>query len=153
MDIEIKGSYLEVLFDLINMIYTRHRFSRQGWDGWPSLNEYYPSHLVGNFIVTDENNYFEEFRSSIGSHPVLGSGFNGNHGKAWAELTRMLGLELVDDLDGANFLTYPGHRKRYWKITVPEYAGDWTGVAQVSGRPRDISDTVAILKELNMPNL
>ena len=149
MAYEIKGSYIERLFDLICGVYRKHGFTSQGWQGWPSLNEYYPSHIPGNFLVTDENDYLAEFRSPDGSHPILGSGWTGDYVAAWAEISGLLGLELADDLDGANFLTYPGHRKRYHRITAAEYAGDWSSSAQTADRPRDIADTVATLQQLN----
>jgi hypothetical protein len=149
MTYEIKGSYIEKLFDLICGVYLKHGFKRQGWQGWPSLNEYYPSHIPGNFLVTDEHDYLSEFRSPDGSHPILGSGMIGDNAGAWAEISGLLGLELADDLDGANFLTYPGHRKRYYRITAAEYAGDWSGNGQTADRPRDIADTVSVLQQLN----
>jgi hypothetical protein len=147
--IEIKGSYLEELFNLIGSVYSKHGFERRGWSGWPSLNEYYPSHLAGNFIVTDENNYFEEFRSSHGSHPALGGGLTGDHSKAWPEFVQVLGLELADDLDGYNMLTYRGHRKRYWLITNPRYSGGFPAISRLSERPRDVADVVSALTQLS----
>lgn len=143
MTYTIQGSYVEKLFDLICRVYRKHGFTTQGWQGCPRLNEYYPSHLPGNFLVTDENDYLAEFRSPDGSHPILGSGWVGDHSAAWAEISGLLGLELADDIDGANFLTYPGHRKRYWRITAPEYAGNWDDNEQASGHPRDIAEVVS----------
>jgi hypothetical protein len=149
MTYEIKGSYIEKLFDLICGVYLKHGFKRQGWQGWPSLNEYYPSHIPGNFLVTDEHDYLSEFRSPDGSHPILGSGMIGDNAGAWAEISGLLGLELADDIDGANFLTYPGHRKRYYRITNAGYAGEWSGSGPSADRPRDIADTVSVLQSLN----
>jgi hypothetical protein len=148
MTYEIKGSYIEKLFDLICGVYRKHGFERQGWQGWPSLNEYYPSHLSGNFLVTDENDFLDEFRSPDGSHPVLDGGMSGDYRAAWAEISGLLGLELADDIDGANFLTYPGHRKRYYRITAAEYAGEWVWDVPLVDRPRDIADVVAMLQSM-----
>jgi hypothetical protein len=106
---------IATLFENIRAVYSNHGFNLfTPWRSWPTLNKYYPSPKSlgqGQFIQTDENNYFEKFSSPQGSHPVLGSHSCGGGEKidenAFQELSELLGLELVLE----------GKRTRYYKIT------------------------------------
>ena len=110
------------LFETIYNVYSRHGFNFfTSWQGWPSLNKFYPSpEALGDhwFICTDQNNFFERFKSPEGDHPVLGLHISGDNAAAFDELSVVLGLELVAEYDDSNWLTYEGKKVRYWKITT-----------------------------------
>ncbi len=109
------------LFENIRAVYSKHGFDLfTPWQSWSTLNEFYPSPQKlgdGLFVQTNENNQFERFTSLSGSHPVLGSHVQGNCEAAFQELTDLLGLELVLDVDGESMMTYKGKRTRIYKIT------------------------------------
>jgi hypothetical protein len=117
----IAGTYLEVLFDLVTDIYKSRGHWVTDWRGWPELNGYYPCHLPGNYIKTDENNAIECFISHEGKGG-LHAGYIDEI--AFEEVRKVLDLKLVEDRDGYNSLTYKGKRDRYWKINNPKFAGD-----------------------------
>ncbi len=112
---------IAALFDNIRAVYTSHGFDLfTPWQSWSTLNEYYPSPKSlgdGMFIQTNENNQFERYTSLLGSHPVLGSHVQGDYEAAFQELSNLLGLELVFDIDGESVMTYKGKRTRIYKIT------------------------------------
>jgi len=108
------------LFEAIRKIYGNHGFDLfHPWQDWPSLNKYYGSPISlgdGWFVVTNEDNYFNQFACLDGSHPVFGSHISGDNDAAFKELSEVFKLELVLDEDNFNFMTYQGCRIRYWKI-------------------------------------
>ena len=114
--IEIKGSVYEVLFDRVLAIHTLAGYQFQGWQGWPRLNEFYPCDMKGDYLVCDENNCLMEFVCDKGSHPCTGGGIAGDHEKAFALMRKEFGLTLEKDVDAASSMTYPGHRRRYYKV-------------------------------------
>jgi len=120
-NMDIKGSRLEAIFDLIAKTYTDNGSELCGhWSDWPRLNQYYPTPtgMSGDFIRTNEYNLFEQFVNEQGSHPVLGSRMVGDDIAALAALQESLGLVLVKEVSAENAMTYPGYKNRYWKITT-----------------------------------
>ena len=121
--VNIKGSYLEKLFDLVFEVYSKHgsKISRN-WTDWPRLNQYYPSEILGNYIETTEDDSLKRFCNGDGSHCIYGScPVVGDDAAALKELKEVLGLILVSDEDKSKF--YPGHRIRTWQITNPQFRG------------------------------
>jgi len=114
----IKGSYLEELFDLVFEVYSKHGSQiSSNWTGWPRLNQYYPSEIPGNYIETTEHDSPKRFCNGDGSHELYGTRpVIGDDAAALKELKEVLGLILISDKDESRF--YPGHRIRTWQITV-----------------------------------
>ena len=69
--VNIKGSYLEELFDLVFEVYSKHgsEISRN-WTDWPRLDQYYPSEILGNYIETTEDDSLKRFCNGDGSHCI-----------------------------------------------------------------------------------
>lgn len=119
---DIKGSYLEKLFDLVFEIYSKHGSKiNSNWADHPSLNEYYPSEVAGNYVKTDEHDAPKEFCNIDGNHLIFGGRSVGDDVAALKELQEVLGLVLISDKDESRF--YPGHRIRTWQITSPRFSG------------------------------
>ena len=120
---KIRGTNLESLFNLVQATLTKHGYDLSNkWSAWPELNDFYPCHLAGNYIVTNEHNDIARFTNEHGNHPIGVGGVVGDSVAAFEELKTLLGLQLADDVDAESAMTYKGHRERYWLITTPEYA-------------------------------